>query len=73
MLTIINKFNYLFTIGFQQSELPKPEGSSSETYKPDEFTEFFQDNWVYLAILLVIVYIVIMYSKILKERKRKNN
>ncbi|SDG90558.1 hypothetical protein [Psychroflexus sediminis] len=54
----------------QQSELPKPEGSHSESYKPGEFTEFLQENWIYLAFVIVIIYIVVMYSKILKERKK---
>ncbi|NEV95005.1 hypothetical protein G3567_12750 [Psychroflexus sp. YR1-1] len=54
----------------QQSELPKPEGSHSESYKPEEFTEFLQENWIYLAFVLVIIYIVVMYSKILRDRKR---
>ena len=53
-----------------QSELPKPSGSNSDSYRPLEFTEFFQENWVYLAIVLVMVYIVIMYAKILKDRKK---
>jgi hypothetical protein len=57
-------------LSLQQSELPKPAGSNSESYKPSEFSEFFQDNWIYIAMVLVIVYIVIMYSKILKERKK---
>lgn len=54
----------------QQSELPKPEGSHSESYKPAEFTEFIQDNWIYLAIVVVMIYIVVMYTKILRERKK---
>lgn len=54
----------------QQSELPKPSGSNSESYKPSEFSEFFQENWIYLAILVVIIYIVVMYAKILRDRKR---
>jgi hypothetical protein len=53
-----------------QSEIPKPSGSNSESYKPSEFTDFLQENWIYLAIVLVIVYIVIMYTKILKDRKK---
>lgn len=57
----------------QQSELPKPESSNSESYAPTEFSEFFQENWIYLAILAVIIYIVIMYTKILKDRKRNKD
>lgn len=53
-----------------QSSLPNPEGSHSETYKPGEFNEFLQDNWIYLVIVIVIIYIVVMYYKILKERKK---
>jgi uncharacterized membrane protein SirB2 len=53
-----------------QSGIPKPSGSNSESYKPSEFTDFLQENWIYLAIVLVIVYIVIMYTKILKDRKK---
>ncbi len=53
-----------------QIHLPKPE---DKTYGPGEFSEFFQDNWVYLAMVVVVVYIVIMYSKILKERKRNKD
>jgi hypothetical protein len=51
-----------------QSELPKPQ--REDTYKPFEFTEFIQDNWPYLVIVLVMIYIVVMYSKILKDRKK---
>ncbi|MBZ9629059.1 hypothetical protein LB450_13195 [Psychroflexus sp. CAK1W] len=53
-----------------QSNIPNPEGSHSETYRPDEFTEFFYDNWIYLVIVIVMIYIVVMYYKILKERKK---
>lgn len=51
-----------------QSELPKPPNGNTETYRPFEFTEFIQDNWPYLVIVFVIIYIVVMYSKILKDR-----
>lgn len=51
----------------EQSELPNPQ---DEIYKPFEFTEFLEENWVYLAIVIVIVYIVVMYYKIVKERKK---
>ena len=53
-----------------QSELPKPQDNQS--YRSFEFTEFIQENWVYIVIVLVIIYIVIMYSKILKDRKNQN-
>jgi len=62
---------YKSLIIIQQSELPKPEGSHSESYKPSEFSEFIQDNWIYLAMVVVIIYIVIMYSKILRDRRKK--
>ena len=64
-------FLIIYFLSIQQSELPKPAGSNSESYKPSEFSEFFQDNWIYIAMVLVIVYIVIMYSKILNDRKKK--
>lgn len=53
-----------------QSSLPNTQGGHSETYKPSEFSEFFQENWIYLAIVLVIIYIVVMYMKILKDRRK---
>ncbi|MBZ9788432.1 hypothetical protein LB456_13275 [Psychroflexus sp. CAK57W] len=53
-----------------QSNIPNPEGSHSESYRPEEFIEFLQENWIYLAFVLVIIYIVVMYSKILRDRKR---
>lgn len=49
-----------------QSELPKPQSNSKEF----ELAEFFQENWIYLAIVVVIIYIVVMYAKILKERRK---
>lgn len=51
-----------------QSELPKPQNDG--VYKPFEFTEFIQDNWIYLAIVAVMIFIVVMYYKIIKERKK---
>mgnify|MGYP000243911733 CR=1 FL=1 len=53
-----------------QSNLPNTQGGNSETYKPSEFSEFFNDNWIYIAFVLVIIYIVIMYLKILKDRRK---
>jgi uncharacterized membrane protein SirB2 len=53
-----------------QKHLPKPDGN---TYGAGEFSEFFQENWIYLALVAVIIYIVVMYSKILKDRKRNSN
>lgn len=50
-----------------QSHLPKPDG---QTYNSGELSEFFQDNWIYLAIVAVMIYIVVMYYNILKERRK---
>lgn len=54
-----------------QSHLPKPQNDGVS--KPFEFTEFIQENWIYLAIVAVIIYIVVMYYKILKERKKNKD
>ena len=51
-----------------QSELPKLH--DNESYRAFEFSEFIQENWVYLGIVLIMIYIVVMYAKIVKDRKK---
>lgn len=53
-----------------QSELPKPQDDAPKEF---DFTVFMEENWIYLIIVFVIVYIVVMYSKILRERKKNKN
>ncbi|MFN2262522.1 MAG: hypothetical protein ABR595_10705 [Psychroflexus sp.] len=53
-----------------QSELPKPQDDAPKEF---EFTSFIEENWIYLVIIFVIVYIVIMYSKILRERRENKD
>jgi hypothetical protein len=54
-----------------QSELPKPH--HNESYRAFEFSEFIQENWVYLGIVLIMIYIVVMYAKIIKDRKKNKD
>jgi hypothetical protein len=54
-----------------QSELPKPD--DNESYRALEFSEFIQENWVYLGIVLIMIYIVVMYAKIIRDRKKNKD
>jgi len=54
-----------------QSELPKLH--DNESYRAFEFLEFIQENWVYLGIVLIMIYIVVMYAKIVKDRKKNKD
>ncbi|WP_192901738.1 hypothetical protein [Psychroflexus aestuariivivens] len=53
-----------------QSELPNPQ---DDVPKEFDFDVFLEENWMYLVIVFVIVYIVVMYSKILRERRKNKN
>jgi uncharacterized membrane protein SirB2 len=54
-----------------QSELPKLH--DNESYRAFEFSHFIQENWVYLGIVLIMIYIVVMYAKIVKDRKKNKD
>ncbi|MBZ9652525.1 hypothetical protein [Psychroflexus montanilacus] len=52
-----------------QQTVTNPESSDSESYSPFEFTEFIQDNWFYIVLLIVAIILVVKYSKTSKEKK----
>lgn len=51
-----------------QPELPKP-GPPREA--PESIWEFFVDNWFFVIAVAIIIYIVMRYSRALRERKNK--
>lgn len=52
-----------------QTTVTKPESSNSEEYAPFEFTEFLQDNWIYIILLILAIVLVIRFSKQSKKNK----
>jgi len=53
-----------------QKTVTSPTSSESETYQPIEFTEFLQENWLYIILLIVAIILVIKFSRRSKEKKR---
>ena len=49
----------------------KPESSNSESYTPFEFTEFLQENWFYIALLIIAIVLIVKYSKSSKNKKKE--
>ena len=52
-----------------QKTVTNPESSESESYRPFEFTEFLQENWFYIALLIIAIVLVVKYSKTSKKKK----
>ncbi|SDG90583.1 hypothetical protein [Psychroflexus sediminis] len=52
-----------------QTTVTKPSSSNSEEYSPFEFTEFLQENWLYIVLLIIAIILVIRFSK--KSKKNK--
>jgi len=53
-----------------QKTVTSPTSSESETYQPFELSEFLQENWLYIVLLIVAIILVIRFSKKSKEKKR---
>lgn len=53
-----------------QETVTHPESSNSESYRPFEITEFFQDNWLYIVLLIIAIILVIRFSKKSKKNKK---
>jgi hypothetical protein len=54
-----------------QKTVTNPESSNSESYSPFEFTEFVQENWLYILLLIIAVVLVIKYSKKSKRKQKE--
>lgn len=54
-----------------QKTVTNPESSNSESYQPFEFTDFLQENWIYIILLIVAIILVIRFSKTSKKKKEE--
>jgi type II secretory pathway component PulF len=54
-----------------QKTVTSPASSESESYQPFEFSEFLQENWLYILLLVIAIVLVIRFSKRSKEKREK--
>ncbi|MFD0932467.1 hypothetical protein ACFQ0R_07640 [Psychroflexus salinarum] len=54
-----------------QTTVTKPESSNSESYSPFELTEFLQENWLYIALFIIAIILVVKFSKRSKKSKKE--
>ena len=52
-----------------QTKVTSPESSDSETYQPFELTEFIQENWIYIILLIIAIILVVRFSRRSKIKK----
>ncbi|WP_019037834.1 hypothetical protein [Psychroflexus tropicus] len=54
-----------------QKTVTSPTSSESESYRPFELSEFFQENWLYIALLIIAIILVVRFSKRSKRKEKE--